>query len=117
MYLKKKWGAAGGVDSRHHINAALKCQGTCMVMPPCHRLIGAPLISLCTRRRQPCSRSMLRCDTMTESVRHEERAMGASATVIVEFYGIPRQRAGRAELAVPAGIFFFKQKTAYEFVR
>ena len=29
--------------------------------------------------------------------------MGASTTVIVEFYGIPRQRAGRAELAVPAG--------------
>jgi len=24
-------------------------------------------------------------------------------TVIVEFYGIPRQRAGRAELTVPAG--------------
>ena len=29
--------------------------------------------------------------------------MADTASVTVEFYGIPRQRAGRAELAVPAG--------------
>jgi hypothetical protein len=29
--------------------------------------------------------------------------MGEPGQVTVEFYGIPRQRAGRAELAVPAG--------------
>lgn len=29
--------------------------------------------------------------------------MDAAATVTVEFFGIPRQRAGRAELVVPAG--------------
>ena len=33
---------------------------------------------------------------------HEE-PMANSEQVIVEFFGIPRQRAGRAELAVPAG--------------
>jgi sulfur-carrier protein len=29
--------------------------------------------------------------------------MGPTGQVLVEFFGIPRQRAGRAELAVPAG--------------
>jgi molybdopterin converting factor small subunit len=29
--------------------------------------------------------------------------MGATGQVTVEFFGIPRHRAGRAELAVPAG--------------
>jgi molybdopterin converting factor small subunit len=29
--------------------------------------------------------------------------MDGGETVTVEFYGLPRQRAGRAELAVPAG--------------
>jgi molybdopterin converting factor small subunit len=29
--------------------------------------------------------------------------MATTGTVTVEFYGIPRQRAGRAELVVPAG--------------
>jgi hypothetical protein len=35
--------------------------------------------------------------------KHEACTMADKGTVTIEFYGIPRQRAGRAELTVPAG--------------